>query len=125
MRGTNVLYEQPDPREPGQKGAPAKHGAKFQLSSPPRAAEQDETFVLGRQSVHVQAWSGLHLRKLPDLLVMLLKVEFLKADGQPCYKRSCGCVPWPIGNCCSSIPSICLAPWKNSFWNIFAISSGE
>ncbi len=87
MRGTNVLYERPAPREPGKKGAPSKHGAKFKLASPPRAAERDETFPLSRQSVHVQAWSGLHLKKLPDLLVTLLKVEFLKADGQPRYKQ--------------------------------------
>jgi DDE superfamily endonuclease len=87
MRATNVLYEKPDPREPGKKGAPAKHGAKFQLSSPPRVAERDETFVHSAQSVHVQAWSGLHLKKLPDLLVTLLRVEFLKANGQPRYKQ--------------------------------------
>jgi hypothetical protein len=36
MRITNVLYEKPEPRIPGKKGAPKKHGAKFKLSSPPR-----------------------------------------------------------------------------------------
>lgn len=87
MRSTNVLYEQPEPRQPGKKGAPKKHGARFQLSDPARAAETEETFLLGSQTVHLRAWKGLHLKKLPKLIVMLLRVEFLKPDGQPRYKQ--------------------------------------
>ena len=87
MRGTNVLYEQPAPRPPGKKGAPCKHGAKFKLSKPPRVADQAETFQFGSQKVRVQAWKGLHLKKLPALVAMILRVEFLKPDGQPRYKK--------------------------------------
>jgi len=87
MRSTNVLYEQPEPRQPGKKGAPKKHGARFQLSDPARAAEAEETFLLGSQTVDLRAWKGLHLKKLPKLIVMLLRVEFLKPDGQPRYKQ--------------------------------------
>lgn len=87
MRSTNVLYEPPEPRQPGKKGAPKKHGARFKLSDPARAADEEETFRLGSQTVHLQAWKGLHLKKLPKLIVMLLRVEFLKPDGQPRYKQ--------------------------------------
>ena len=87
MRSNNVLYEQPAPRKPGKKGAPKKHGARFKLSSPSRPADGGETFLLGSQTVHIQAWKGLHLKKLPKLVVMLLRVEFLKPDGQPRYKQ--------------------------------------
>lgn len=87
MRGTNVLYEQPEPRQPGKKGAPKKHGARFPLSQPVRAADDEETFLLGSQTVQLQVWKGLHLKKLPQLIVMLLRVEFLKPDGQPRYKQ--------------------------------------
>jgi len=87
LRSNNVLYEQPEPRQPGKKGAPKKHGAKFKLSSPSRPAEGAETFLLGSQTVRMQAWKGLHLKKLPELVVMLLRVEFLKPDGRPRYKR--------------------------------------
>lgn len=87
MRSTNVLYEQPKPRQPGKMGAPKKHGARFQLAKPARAAEAEETFLLGAQTVHIQTWKGLHLKKLPKLIVMLLRVEFLKPDGQPRYKQ--------------------------------------
>ena len=87
MRSNNVLYEQPQPRQPGKKGAPQKHGAKFKLSSPSRPADCTETFLLGSQTVRIQAWKGLHLKKLPKLIVMMLRVEFLKPDGQPRYKK--------------------------------------
>jgi hypothetical protein len=87
LRSNNVLYEQPAPKKPGQKGAPKKHGSKFKLASPARPAEDAETFLLGSQSVRVQAWKGLHLKKLPRLIVMILRVEFLKPDGKPRYKQ--------------------------------------
>lgn len=87
MRGTNVLYEQPAPRLPGKKGAPCKHGAKFNLSNPPRVADQAETFQFGSQMVRVHAWKGLHLKKLPALVATILRVEFLKPDGQPRYQK--------------------------------------
>jgi hypothetical protein len=87
MRSNNVLYEHPEPRQPGQKGAPKKHGARFKLSNPGRAADCTETFAFGAQTVRLQAWKGLHLKKLPQLLVTMLRVEFLKPDGQPRYKQ--------------------------------------
>jgi len=87
MRSNNVLYEKPAPREPGKRGAPQKHGARFKLSRPSRAADGEESFLFGSQNVHIQAWKGLHLKKLPELLVMMLRVEFLRPDGTPRYKQ--------------------------------------
>jgi len=87
MRITNVLYEKPEPRQSGKKGAPKKHGAKFKLSSPSRSADGEEDFRLGSQTVRLKAWKDLHLKKLPELVVMLLRVEFLKPDGTPRYKQ--------------------------------------
>lgn len=87
MRSNNILYEKPTPREPGKRGAPKKHGAKFKLSSPARAADSEETFLFGSQTVRLQGWKGLHLKKLPELVIMLLRVEFLKPDGKPRYKQ--------------------------------------
>jgi len=87
MRSNNVLYEQPEPRQPGKKGAPKKHGARFMLSCPSRPADCQETFQLGAQTVHIQAWKGLHLKKLPQLMVMMLRVEFLRPDGRLRYKQ--------------------------------------
>jgi hypothetical protein len=87
MRITNVLYEQPEPHQPSKRGAPKKHGAKFKLSNPSRSADCEEEFKLGSQSVRLKAWKNLHLKKLPKPVVMMLKVEFLKADGTPRYKQ--------------------------------------
>jgi len=87
MRSNNVLYGIPELREPGKKGAPKKHGAKFKLSNPSRSADCEETFLFGSQNVRIQAWKGLHLKKLSELVVMMLQVEFLKPDGKPRYKQ--------------------------------------
>jgi hypothetical protein len=65
LRSNNILCEQPASRAPGKKGAPRKHGNKFKLANPSRSADSEETFLLGSQRVRVQAWKGLHLKKLP------------------------------------------------------------
>jgi hypothetical protein len=87
LRSNLIFYEQPQAAQPGKKGAPCKHGPRFKLSSPPRLPDRTESFKLGSQTVHLQAWHGLHFKKLSALVGMLLRVEFLKADGQPRYKR--------------------------------------
>jgi hypothetical protein len=87
LRSNLVFYERPKPHLKGTKGAPAKHGAKFKLSKPPRSADRTETFLLGEQTVRLQAWQGLHFKKLSALVGMVLRVEFLQPDGTPRYKR--------------------------------------
>jgi hypothetical protein len=56
-------------------------------TNPSRAADRSETFLLGQQTVTLQAWQGLHLKKLAGLVGMVLRVEFLRPDGTPRYKR--------------------------------------
>jgi len=87
LRSNKVFYERPEPRPKGKKGAPAKHGAKFKLSQPSREPDRSETFLLGKQTVTLKAWHGLHFKKLPDLVGLVLRVEFLQPDGTPRYKR--------------------------------------
>jgi hypothetical protein len=87
LRSNLVFYERPKPHLKGTQGAPAKHGAKFKLSKPSRTPDRTETFLLGEQTVKLQAWQGLHFKKLSALVGMVLRVEFLRADGTPRYKR--------------------------------------
>lgn len=87
VRGNSVFYERPKPRKEGQRGAPAKHGARFKLSTSTRPADRIETFQLGQQTVMLSAWQGLHLKKLPSLVGLVLRVQFLRADGTPRYQR--------------------------------------
>jgi hypothetical protein len=118
MRSNNVLYEQPEPRQPGKKGAPKKHGARFKLSSPARPADAAETFLLGSQTVHIQAWNGLHLKKLPKLIVMLLRVEFLKPDGKPRYKQPMWLL-W-TGSTAVSLQALCkMYLWRFAIEHMF------
>jgi hypothetical protein len=87
MRSNTAFWGPPKPRQKGDRGAPAKHGAKFKLSDPSRPADQQDTLQLKGQTVTLQAWENLHLKKLPDLVGMVLRVEFLRSDGTPRYKR--------------------------------------
>ena len=86
LRSNRVLYEEPPPHE-GKRGRPRKHGAKFKLTEPGRTPDRVELLSLFGQTVRLQAWHNLHFYKLPFLVGLVLRVEFLRADGTPRYKR--------------------------------------
>lgn len=87
LRQNLTLYEQPLPKPAGSRGAPRKHGPAFKMARPGRAPDQTTSFQLGRQVVRLAAWHKLHLRKLPTLVGLALRVEFLKPDGTLRYQR--------------------------------------
>ena len=87
LRSTMNLCEVPKPKEPGSRGAPRKHGASFKLKAPSREPDGIETFFVGLQKIRLSAWHQLHLRKLPKLVGLALRVEFLKADDTLRYQR--------------------------------------
>ncbi len=87
LRSNTTFYEPPKPHPKGKRDAPANHGPKFKLSTPSRPPDQSETFLLGEQKVVLKAWKGLHLKKLSGLVGMVLRVEFLRPDETPRYKR--------------------------------------
>ena len=87
LRRNLNLYEKPEPKPAGSQGAPRKHGPVFKMSKPGRDPDHTETFQLGKQQVCLSAWHKLHLRKLPTLIGLALRVEFLKPDGTPRYQR--------------------------------------
>ena len=87
LRSNRVLYEYPLPKAPGTRGAKRKHGPPFRLAAPSRPADHEVCFAIGRQRVHSQVWYGLHFYALAALVGSVLRIEFLKADGTPRYKR--------------------------------------
>ena len=87
MRGNRVLYENPPPRKPRQKGRPRKHGAKFKLRAPSRRPALNCCFRLGRQYIHAQVWHNLHFYRLADLVGSVIRIELLHPDGTPRYRR--------------------------------------
>jgi hypothetical protein len=86
LRSNLRLYENPIPKPPKSKGRPRVHGPVFKLTDPSRLPDQTRTFILAGQKIRLAAWHNLHLRKLPALVGMVLRVEFLKADDTPRYK---------------------------------------
>jgi hypothetical protein len=119
MRSTNVLYEQPASQSQANGERPRNMAPS---SSSPALLVQPtvkKTFQLASQTIRSQAWKGLHLKKLPELIVMMLRVEFLKADGTPRYKQPmwllwtgqpmCPCRNCARCTCGASPSSICSA----------------
>lgn len=86
LRSNLRLYENPLPKPPKSKGRPRVHGPVFKLTNPARPADRNANFTLAGQKIRLTAWHQLHLRKLPALVGMVLRVEFLKADDTPRYK---------------------------------------
>jgi hypothetical protein len=87
LRQNLTLYEQPQPKPTGSRGAPRKHGPAFKMARPRRPPERTSLFQWGKQAIRLSAWHGLHLRQLPTLVGLALRVEFLKADGSLRYQR--------------------------------------
>jgi hypothetical protein len=87
LRQNLTLYERPVPKPPGSRGAPRKHGPAFKMARPSRPPDRTTLFQWGWQSIRLSAWHGLHLRQLPTLVGLALRVEFLKADGTLRYQH--------------------------------------
>lgn len=80
LRRNLRLYENPIPKPPQSKGRPRVHGAAFKLTDPSRPADRSAIFTLAGQKIRLAAWHNLHLRKLPALVGMVLR---LVADPSP------------------------------------------
>lgn len=87
LRSNLRLYENPIPKPPKSKGRPPVHGPVFKLTAPTRPADRSANFTLAGQKIRLAAWHGLHLRKLPALIGMVLRVEFLRRMTRPVTRR--------------------------------------
>lgn len=87
LQNNQKLSEEPTPKPKGSRGAPAKHGADFQLTAIEREVDASEEFLLEQQKVRVRVWHKLHFKRLAKLKGSVVCVEFLKDDGTPRYKR--------------------------------------
>ena len=82
-----VLYGPPPiVTGPRPRGRPWVHGDKFRLKSPPQP-ERQTTWLFGKATVRLSAWTQLHFKDWPALVGMVVRVEFLTATGQAMYKR--------------------------------------
>lgn len=80
-----VVYGQPPPPT-GKPGRPRVHGKKLPLRNPGDPERQETVRLLG-QGVRLSVWYNQHFKKLPALVGLVLRVEFLKPDGSLRYKR--------------------------------------
>jgi hypothetical protein len=83
---SNRVVFGPPPPPTGQPGRPRVHGAKLALRAPGPPERQETVRLLGKP-VRVSAWPQQHFKALPALVGLVLRVEFLKADGTRRYQR--------------------------------------
>lgn len=63
LNSKRVFYTDPDPRLPGRRGAPARHGRKLSLSDPGNGPAPDHELTAESTrygTVQIQAWNNLH-----------------------------------------------------------------
>jgi hypothetical protein len=107
-----VLYSSPPPPT-GKRGRPRVHGAKLALRTPGPPDRQETARLVG-QTVRISAWANYHFRAVPTLVGLVVRAEFLKADGTPRYKR-------PLWLFWSGPPQIALADVVTMYVLRFAI----
>jgi DDE superfamily endonuclease len=85
LRGNNKLYGEPEPRPPGKRGAPPKHGNKIKLNRPEtlgqpahhlRVEEADGGWVM------ISVWERMHFKSRPERPWSVVRVECFKANGE-------------------------------------------
>jgi hypothetical protein len=103
LRTNLVFYQPPPPRQPGQKGAPRKYGARIQLNDPttwPEPAWRSATTSARGEPIELRGWTGWRRRGLPAAPVQLVQVHVVRADGTPKYRQPLwlmvvgGDLPW-------------------------------
>jgi len=103
LRTNLVFYHAPPPRQPGQKGATRKYGARIQLNDPPTWPQPEWTASAPNgngEQVELRGWTGWRRRGIPEQAVQIVQVRVLRSDGQPKYVQPLwlmvvgGDLPW-------------------------------
>jgi hypothetical protein len=82
-RCDQVLYRVPPPAS-GKRGAPRKDGARFKGSQPATHGPPDADWSgldAQQRELQVSCWSGLHVRKAPEVTLTAVRIVRLSARG--------------------------------------------
>ena len=103
LRTNLVFYQAPPPRQPGQKGAARKYGARIQLNDPttwPAPAWNASEPSAKGERIELQGWNGWRRRGIPEQPMQIVQVRVRNRDGQPKYAQPLwlmvvgGSLPW-------------------------------
>ena len=109
LRSNQVLYGPPVPRRPKghpfegvQRGRTPKHGRNgpaaghlYTLKQMP-TPDREQRCQMGRHTIILQAWTGLHLKSVAALVGMVVCVTVLNDQGTPKFKRPLWLFKWPF-----------------------------
>ena len=119
LRSNLVFYLPPPARQPGQRGAARKYGARVQLNDPtswPTPAWRTAETTSSGERVEVCGWANWRRRGLTAHAVQVVQVCVLRADGQPKYAQPLwlmvvGAVDWPL------IAPLYRLRWREETWH--------
>jgi hypothetical protein len=90
LRGNNKLFGEPEPRPPGKRGAPKKHGKKIKLNRAETLGEPAHRLRVEEDDggwVVISVWERMHFKSRPDRPLCAIRVECFKADGTRRFQR--------------------------------------
>ena len=119
VRSNLVFYLPPAAREPGQKGAPRKYGARVQLNDPaswPRPDWQSTQLLPSGERMELWGWANWRRRGFADQPVRVVQVRVVRADGtpkfaQPLWLLVLGAVPW------EEVAPVYRLRWREETWH--------
>jgi hypothetical protein len=119
LRSNLVFYLPPPPRQPGQKGAPRKYGARVQLNDPsswPAPTWSTTEISPQGERVEICGWADWHRRGFPEQPLQVVHLRVLRADGQPKYKQPLwvmvvGVLDWAL------IAPLYGCRWREETWH--------
>jgi hypothetical protein len=119
VRSNLVFYAPPPPRQPGQKGAPRKYGARIQLNDPatwPVPSWSAEEVAPSGARTELRGWVQWRRRGIPHQPVQVVQVRVLRADGQPKYAQPLwlmvvGPLAWP------EVAPLYTRRWREETWH--------
>jgi hypothetical protein len=90
LKNNRVLYHRPTPRQPGQRGRPAKHGRRVKLSDARTLGQPDHRFTFTDDDgnrVEITVFTGLHVRSHPEAHGCVIRVCAFRPDGKRKFAR--------------------------------------
>jgi hypothetical protein len=90
FKGNRNLFDKPEERVEGKRGAPTKHGAKMKLNRAETLREADIRLEVMEQDgakAVISVWKELHVETRAEISLCAIRVEMFKADGSRRFQR--------------------------------------
>jgi hypothetical protein len=85
LKTGQVFYHTPEAYQ--GRGRPRKHGTRFKLTAEAASPDHQQTIIFKGKTLRISLWRDLHYASYSDSPGVILKLEFLAADGTPVFNK--------------------------------------